>query len=150
VCDGFFELLKKSHFLRHKKQMTEHVIECESSDILKKKEDENPLLNPSRECKGRSYVEDEWVHYNYKTRNVQDQARNWAVLCLTILSILLCLVFYMTCKQCLFAILIFSACLCPFFHPMNAPLWLAIVLLIVSGWTFTTGALTVSWSGQTF
>jgi uncharacterized membrane protein len=130
--------------------MTDFVVECEAS------KDENPIQEkPCDPCslaslKPKKCFDDDWVHYNYRTKSIQDHARNWAVLCLTIITILLCLVFYVICRECLFAVLIFSACLCPFFHPMNAPLWLAILLLVVSGWTFTTGALTVSWSGQTF
>ena len=38
----------------------------------------------------------------------------------------------------------------PFFNAMNAPLsvWLAIILLTVSCWSFSTGALSNSWTGS--
>lgn len=81
-----------------------------------------------------------------RTLRAQWQARqNCAVVCLTFIMICFCFVAFVFCPNCLFAILIISACMCPFFHPMNAPLWLAIVLLTVGGWNFTMGALTVSW-----
>jgi hypothetical protein len=94
--------------------------------------------------------EDNWILYNHRTRVIQEKAQSWAVLGLTVISLVLCLVFFIFCKPCMLGILLLSACLCPFYHSMNAPLWLAILLLAVGGWSFTTGALTVSWSGQTF
>jgi hypothetical protein len=63
-------------------------------------------------------------------------------------ALVLCLVFYMLCPRCLFGILLLSACLCPFFNSMNAPLWLAIVLLTMSGWSFTAGAFSISWNAK--
>jgi hypothetical protein len=88
----------------------------------------------------------DWVVHAKRTKYLTENFHDFGVLCLMLLSIVLCLVFYMICPRCLFGILIFSACLCPFFHPMNAPLWLAIVLLVVSGWSFTTGALSITWN----
>jgi len=71
-----------------------------------------------------------------------------ALLCFTLLLMILCVVSYMFCQPCLFGILAVSACLCPFFHPLNAPLWLAILLLTIGGWSFTAGALEVRWKSQ--
>ena len=87
----------------------------------------------------------------YATRERETLAYNatsqtFGVLCFTCASLLLCVLAFLYCTECLFMILIISACLCPFFHPMNAPLWLAIVLLTVGGWNFTMGALTVTWN----
>lgn len=96
------------------------------------------------------YTEDEWLEYYSKTRKMQEQAKNWAVLFLTLGCIALCFVFLFICRPCLIIILIFSAIMCPFMHPMNAPLWLALVLLVFTGWNFTTGAFSFSWSGQRF
>lgn len=87
----------------------------------------------------------DWVVHAQRTHYLTGQFRDLGVMCLMILCLVMCLVFYMICPQCLFGVLIFSACLCPFFHPMNAPLWLAIVLLTVSGWSLTTGALSITW-----
>jgi hypothetical protein len=87
-----------------------------------------------------------WVVHSRRTRQLTEKFHDCGVLCLMLVSVGLCFVFYMVCPRCLFGILLFSACLCPFFHPMNAPLWLAIVLLTVSGWSFTTGALSVTWN----
>lgn len=87
-----------------------------------------------------------YVIYECKTRAYNEGVKNCGVLCFTVFVIILCLVSFFFCQQCLFFLLIFSACLCPFFHPMNAPLWLAIVLLTVGGWNFTMGALTVTWN----
>ena len=88
-----------------------------------------------------------WIRHAKRTRLVAEQARNWAVLTLTIVSIALCGIFYIMCPEYLFLILLLSAILCPFFHSMNAPLWLAILLLTISGWTFTTGVFSMKWSG---
>ena len=70
------------------------------------------------------------------------------VLCFTIFCLILCGVFFLFCPRCIFGVLILSACLCPFFNSMNAPLWLAIVLLTVSGWSFTGGAFSISWNAH--
>lgn len=90
--------------------------------------------------------DNDWVVHAKRTKFLTEHFHDFGVLCLMLVCIVMCLVFYMICPRCLFGILIFSACLCPFFHPMNAPLWLAIVLLIVSGWSFTTGALSITWN----
>ncbi len=87
-----------------------------------------------------------YVAHECRTRLYNEGVKNCGVLCFTVFVIILCLVSFLFCQQCLFMLLIFSACLCPFFHPMNAPLWLAIVLLTVGGWNFTMGALTVTWN----
>jgi hypothetical protein len=88
----------------------------------------------------------DWVVHAQRTNYLTGQFRDLGVMCLMLLCLVLCLVFYMICPRCLFGVLIFSACLCPFFHPMNAPLWLALVLLTVSGWSFSTGALSITWN----
>ena len=90
-----------------------------------------------------------WIRHAKRTKMIAEQSKNWAVVILTVVSLLLCVVFYIFNPDYLFLILLFSAILCPFFHPMNAPLWLAIVLLTVSGWTFTTGVFSIKWSGTT-
>ena len=90
--------------------------------------------------------DDDWVVHANRTNYIAGQFRDLGVMCFMLFCLVLCLVFYMICPRCLFGILILSACLCPFFHPMNAPLWLAIVLLTVSGWSFTTGSLAVTWN----
>jgi hypothetical protein len=87
-----------------------------------------------------------YVIQECRTRAYDEAFGNCGIMCFTLLAIILCLISFIFCKQCLFLILIISACLCPFFHPMNAPLWLAIVLLVVGGWNFTMGALTVTWN----
>jgi hypothetical protein len=87
-----------------------------------------------------------WVVHADRTKLITGQFRDLGVMCFMLICLVLCLVFYMICPRCLFGILLISACLCPFFHPMNAPLWLAIVLLTVSGWSFTTGSLSVTWN----
>jgi hypothetical protein len=88
----------------------------------------------------------DWVVHAKRTRYMAGQFRDLGVICLMMLCIVACLVFYMICPRCLFGILIFSACLCPFYNPMNAPLWLAIILLTLSGWSLTTGALSITWN----
>ena len=122
---------------------------------------ENEVGNPATECDEeiREVEEPEkkpvaltesdllWIRHAKRTKMIAEQSKNWAVLFLTVASLLLCVVFYIMCPDYLFLILLFSAILCPFFHPMNAPLWLAIVLLTVSGWTFTTGVFSIKWSG---
>jgi hypothetical protein len=87
-----------------------------------------------------------WVVHASQTRRIAGQFHDLAVMCMTLMSILLCVVFYMICPKCLFGVLLLSACLCPFVHAMNVPLWLAIILLIVSGWSFSAGALSITWN----
>ena len=88
----------------------------------------------------------DWVVHAQRTSHLTGQFHDLGVMFLMFVCIALCLVFYFICPKCLFGILIFSACLCPFLHPMNAPLWLAIVLLVVSGWSFTAGYLSITWN----
>ena len=87
-----------------------------------------------------------FVVHEWRARAYNEGIQNCGIFCFTLLALILCVVSFFFCQNCLFALLIISACLCPFFHPMNAPLWLAIVLLTVGGWNFTMGALTVSWN----
>ncbi len=87
-----------------------------------------------------------YVIHECRTRAINETSKNCGIFCFTLITLILCVVSYGYCQQCLFVLLVVSACLCPFFHPMNAPLWLAIVLLTVGGWNFTVGALTVTWN----
>jgi hypothetical protein len=112
----------------------------------------NPGSGPES---GESYIEPEalkpakytpFAIQESRTRACNEGYQNCGILCFTLLFLILCVISFVFCQQCLFMILIVSACLCPFFHPMNAPLWLAIVLLTVGGWNFTVGALTVTWN----
>ena len=50
------------------------------------------------------------------------------------------------CIPCLFGILVFSAITCGCQPVMNVPLWGSIVVLLVRGWTFTNGHMTLIWS----
>ena len=87
-----------------------------------------------------------WVVHAERVKSLADWSRRTAVFIFALISLVMCLFFYMTCQQCLFCVLIISACLCPWFNVMNAPLWTSIVLLILGGWTFTTGYLSVTWN----
>jgi hypothetical protein len=87
-----------------------------------------------------------YVVHECRTRAYNEGVKNCGVLCFTLFVLILCVASFFFCQNCLFVLLIVSACLCPFFHPMNAPLWLAIVLLTIGGWNFTVGALTITWN----
>lgn len=50
------------------------------------------------------------------------------------------------CVPCLFGILAFSAITCPCVPVMNLPLWSAIFILIIQGWSLTNGHLSLIWS----
>ena len=89
-----------------------------------------------------------WVVHAERVKSITEWSRRVVVTLLTTVSILLCVLFYFICPKCLFGVLLFSACLCPFINMMNVPLWLAFVLLVVSGWTFTAGFLSVTWHGS--
>jgi hypothetical protein len=56
-----------------------------------------------------------------------------------------CILSYMFCPPCLFGLLVFSACMCPWKPYFNIPLWVSIILLTLLGWHFTTGNLTLAW-----
>ena len=89
---------------------------------------------------------DDWVVHAERVRSLAESTRKMAVWLVTAISLLLCVIFFFVCPKCMFGVLLLSACLCPWIHAMNAPLWLAIVLLTVSGWSLTTGFLSVTWS----
>jgi hypothetical protein len=109
-------------------------------------ESEKPKCDPADE-EAPLVEKSDWVVHAQRTNYMREQFYDLAVMCLVLVCLLLCIVFYMVCPKCLFGVLIVSACLCPFCHPMNAPLWLALVLLVVSGWSFTAGNLSITWSG---
>jgi hypothetical protein len=90
--------------------------------------------------------EEDLTQYAQRIKALTARHQDSGVLCFTAAALVLCVAFYVFCPRCLFAVLLLSACLCPFFNAMNAPLWLAIVLLTLSGWSFTAGSLSVSWS----
>ncbi len=54
------------------------------------------------------------------------------------LLVLACVWSYFHCFWCLVGIAVFCLCLCPFVHFYNFPLWLAIVLLVLSLWAYLT------------
>ena len=89
-----------------------------------------------------------WMRQAQKMKLFSENTRNWATLSLTVLFIVLCGVFYFVCPVCMFAILIASAVLCPFANSLNAPLWMAIILLTLSGWSFTNGGLEIRWKSS--
>jgi len=110
-------------------------------------EDANPKDRLTK-CPPTACDRDNWVVHARRMQGLSEQSRGLGVMCFTMLLLILCLVSFMFCQECLFVILVLSACMCPFFHPLNAPLWLAIVLLTIGGWSFTTGALSVSWKSK--
>ena len=61
----------------------------------------------------------------------------------TLIALVVCAIL---CVPCLMGILVFSACTCSFVPIMNVPLWGAIVLLIIEGWSLTNGHLTLMWN----
>ena len=87
----------------------------------------------------------DWVVHSKRTEHIRGQFHDLGKLCLTLTCVLLCAVFYVICPRCLFGILIFSACLCPWFNSLNISLWLAIILLTMSGWSFSVGAFSIAW-----
>ena len=89
-----------------------------------------------------------WLAQLRRAREVSAEWLQCAGFFMTGLAILLCALFYFTCQKCLFGVLLFCAVLCPCVHPLNAPLWLAIVLLTMSGWSFTAGAFSISWNAK--
>jgi len=93
-------------------------------------------------------VDSDLLEYTQRVKAITARSTNSGVMCFTAAALILCVAFYILCPRCLFGILLLSACLCPFFNSMNAPLWLAIVLLTISGWSFTGGALSVSWNAK--
>ena len=108
----------------------------------------NPVEGcPCAPTRQRAY-ESDWTVHAKRTRMLSQDSQSCGILVFTILMLVLCIVSFVFCQECLFGLLIISACLCPFFHPLNAPLWLAIVLLTVGGWSFTAGALSVTWDSK--
>lgn len=52
---------------------------------------------------------------------------------------------YMFCTECLFGIMIISACLCPFLPYFNIPLWISILLITTLGISFVHRNFTFIW-----
>lgn len=90
----------------------------------------------------------DWVVHAKRTNYVAGQFRDLGVIILMVICVFSCLVSYFYCTQCLFGVLIFSACICPYYNAMNIPLWTAIVLLTLSGWSLTAGNLVVTWKSR--
>ena len=124
-------------------------MDCEEDGLL------DDDCNPSNEEKGQNKCapnstdySTNWVVHARRTQLLSEAGQNCGILCFTLLMLLLCIISFAFCQECLFVLLIVSACLCPFFHPLNAPLWLAIVLLTVGGWSFTAGAMEIRWKSH--
>jgi hypothetical protein len=90
--------------------------------------------------------DERWIVHADRTRYLRDQFHSLAVLFLMLACVVLCMIFYMTCTKCLFFILLFCVLLCPFYNSFNLPLWIAIIMLIISGWSFSAGALSITWN----
>ena len=99
-----------------------------------------PLSKTPKPCEDEA-----WIAQCKRAKLLSTQWLDCGIVCLTVFLLVMCAVSYIFCPNCLFAILMFCAILCPCVHPLNAPLWLAIVLLTLSGWSFTVGAFSVSW-----
>jgi len=61
----------------------------------------------------------------------------------TIIGAIVVSFFY--CKECLFAIMIFSACMCPFLPYYNIPLWTSILLITILGINYVHRDFTFIW-----
>jgi hypothetical protein len=62
----------------------------------------------------------------------------------TILGV--CVIFYFFCIPCLLGVLAVSMCLCPFIPYFNIPLWISLLILLMSGWNLTRGHFSIVWS----
>jgi hypothetical protein len=91
-----------------------------------------------------------WVAHAERALFLADWFRRLAVMLMVVFSLALCIIFYFYCQNCLFFVVLVSACTCPFFHLMNLPLWVAIVLIAVGGGTMSVGYLSVSWTSKMF
>lgn len=66
-----------------------------------------------------------------------------ALVLVTLAGLVVCAVL---CVPCLMGILAFSALTCPCVPVMNVPLWGAIFILIIQGWSLTNGHMSLIWS----
>jgi hypothetical protein len=83
--------------------------------------------------------------------NVSSQIKKATISCLISISVIIlmlgaCILSYFYCKSCLVAIVIFSLFFCLCVPGLNVPLWIGIVLLIISGYSFTNGKMTLVWN----
>jgi hypothetical protein len=140
--DGYDSNDRSKHLSRKESLDCNHCInkiekgECRDED-MEGVEAAIPLMRDS---------DGDWVVHAQRTQYIRGQFHDFAVLCLTLACLVLCAVFYVLCPRCLFGVLIFSACLCPWFNSLNLTLWVALILLVLSGWTFSTGALSITWN----
>ena len=86
-----------------------------------------------------------WYIQENRARILSDQFKQLAVMMLVYFFMGLCIVFFFVCPNCLFGILIASVILCPFFNQFNISLWMAIILLAFSGWSFSVGRFKITW-----
>jgi magnesium-transporting ATPase (P-type) len=62
---------------------------------------------------------------------------------IVVLGLIVLSFFY--CQICLFGIMVFSACMCPYISYFNIPLWTSILLIVILGMAYTNRPFTFIW-----
>ena len=55
---------------------------------------------------------------------------------------------FLYCTECLFLIFGFCLCCCLCVPTLNVPLWISVILLVISGYTFTYGKFAIVWNSR--
>lgn len=79
------------------------------------------------------------------------QIRSATISCIISLIVILvtvtgCIISYFYCKSCLLGVVGFCFLCCLCVPGLNFPLWIAIVLLVIGGYSFTNGRMTFTWN----
>lgn len=111
--------------------------EADKEHLVKKQEDED---DETVHEKKRAKDTDKW----YQSMLWKKLGEPLCILCVTTGIILLC---YLYCIPCLFGIILFSFCFCISIPILNYPLWVAIAILIIQGYTLSNKPFTLTWQG---
>lgn len=110
-------------------------------------EDKEPLVKHTDEKelehtheKKKAQETDKW----YQSMLWKKLGEPLTILCVTTGIIVLC---YLYCVPCLFGIIIFSFCFCISIPILNYPLWIAILILLIQGYTLSNKPFTLTWQG---
>lgn len=67
-------------------------------------------------------------------------------LLIILVTLAVIIISFFWCKICLVVMVVFCLCFCLCIPQLNFPLWVAIFLCIIAGWSFTTGKFRWEWN----
>ena len=85
------------------------------------------------------------IYKRFKTALTNSIVQLMLGMLLLLVSVALCLLCWYYCINCLFAVIIVSLLMCACIPGFNVPLWIAVVLLVFGGYSFTSGKMSLTW-----